>query len=80
MRNILCNILYQPIPILVAEVWRRNLEYVKILQAKYFTGKNIPIYGNLMYNMQVKKHSEVSVQICGTTEACIATLRHLCYI
>ena len=26
-------------------VWRRNLDYVKNLQAKYFTGENTPIYG-----------------------------------
>ena len=43
-RNILCNIC-QPIPILVAKVWRRKLDYMKNLQAKYFTGENIPIYG-----------------------------------
>ena len=34
--------------ILVAEVWRRNLDYTKNLQAKYFTGKNIPIYGSIL--------------------------------
>ena len=45
MRNILCNI-RRPIPILVAKIWRRNLDYAKNLQAKYFTGENIPIYGN----------------------------------
>ena len=44
-RNILCNV-RQPILILVAKVWRRNLDYAKNLQAKYFTGENIPIYGN----------------------------------
>ena len=43
-RNILCNVC-QPIPILVAEVWQRNLDYAKNLQAKYFTGENILIYG-----------------------------------
>ena len=32
-------------PILVAKVWRRNLDYAKNLQAKCFTGENIPIYG-----------------------------------
>ena len=26
-------------------LWRRKLDYVKILQVKYFTGKSIPIYG-----------------------------------
>ena len=45
MRNILHNV-YQPIPILVTKVWWWNLDYVKFLQAKYFTGENIPIYGN----------------------------------
>ena len=35
MQNILCNVC-QPIPILVAEVWQRNLDYVKNLQAKIF--------------------------------------------
>ena len=30
---------------MVAEVWQQNLDYTKNLQAKYFTGKNIPIYG-----------------------------------
>ena len=39
----LCNV-HQPIPILVAKVWRRNLAYAKNLQAKYFIGENIPIY------------------------------------
>ena len=43
-RNILCNVC-QPIPILVAEVWQRNLDYAKNLQVKYFTGENILIYG-----------------------------------
>ena len=41
---ILCNV-RRPIPILVAKVWQRKLDYVKFLQAKYFTSKNIPIYG-----------------------------------
>ena len=45
-QNILCNVC-RPIPVLVAEVWRRNLDYAKNLQAKYFTGENIPIYGIL---------------------------------
>ena len=30
--------------ILVAQVWQRNVDYMKILQAKCFTGENIPIY------------------------------------
>ena len=25
--------------------WRRKLDYAKILQPKYFTDENIPIYG-----------------------------------
>ena len=44
MRNILCNV-RRPIPILIAKVWRRNLDYTKNLQAKYFTHENILIYG-----------------------------------
>ena len=44
MWDILC-IACRPIPILVAKVWRINLDYVKNFQAKYFTGENIPIYG-----------------------------------
>ena len=41
MRNILCNI-SRSIPILVAKdlVRRRNLDYAKNLQAKYFTGES----------------------------------------
>ena len=39
----LCNV-RRPIPILVANVWWRNLDYVKNLQAKYFISENIPIY------------------------------------
>ena len=46
MRNILCNVRLR-IPILVAKVWQRKLDNVKNLQVKYFTGENIPIYGNL---------------------------------
>ena len=42
-QNILHNV-HWPIPILVAKVWQRNLDYTKNLQAKYFTGKNIPVY------------------------------------
>ena len=34
------------IPILDAKVWRRNLDYAKNLQVKYFTNDNIPIYGS----------------------------------
>ena len=41
MRNILCNV-RRPIPILVAEVWRRKLDYAKNLQAKYLTSKKYP--------------------------------------
>ena len=37
--------IFRPIPIFVARFWRRKLDYAKILQAKYFTGENIPIYG-----------------------------------
>ena len=49
-RTILHNV-HRPIPILVAEVWWRNLYYVKNLQAKYFTGENIVIYGTLRWQL-----------------------------
>ena len=51
MQNIFYNICW-PIPTLVAEVWRQNLDY---LQAKYFTCENIPIYG--ICTMQVVRAS-----------------------
>ena len=41
---ILCNA-HRPIPVLVAKVWQRKLDHAKNLQAKYFTGENILIYG-----------------------------------
>ena len=34
------------VKILIPKVWQRKLGYAKNLQAKYFTGKNIPIYGS----------------------------------
>ena len=43
-----CNI-RRPIPILVTKVSRRNLDYVKNLQAKYFTGENIPIIYSILH-------------------------------
>ena len=44
IRKILvCNVC-RPIPILVAKVWWWNLDYIKNLQAKYFTSESIPIY------------------------------------
>ena len=55
MQNILCNV-HRPIPILVAKVWRRKLDYAKNLQAKYFTSENILIYGTPL------KHSVVHAQ------------------
>ena len=45
----LCNI-RRPMPILVTQVWQRNLDYAKNLQAKYFTSKNIMIYGTSLLN------------------------------
>ena len=42
----LCNV-RRPTPILVATVWRWNLDYAKNLHTKHFTGENIPIYGLL---------------------------------
>ena len=53
MRNILCNIC-QPVPILIAEVWRQNSDYAKSLQAKYFTSENIPIYGSWNLWQEIK--------------------------
>ena len=52
VRNILYNVRW-PIPILVAKVWWRKLDYAKNLQAKYFTDENIPIYGILYYTYNV---------------------------
>ena len=52
MRNILCNI-HRPIPILVTKVWQWKLDHVKNLQAKYFIGENIPIYGILQLTCPV---------------------------
>ena len=48
----LCNV-HRPIPILVAKVWQRNLDYAKNLQAKNFTGENISIYGVYIMYMHV---------------------------
>ena len=45
MQNILCNVRRPIPPILIAKVWRRNLDCVKNLQVKYFASKNILIYG-----------------------------------
>ena len=39
--------IFQPIPIFIASLWRRKLDYAKILQVKYFTGENILIYSTL---------------------------------
>ena len=36
-------------PISMTKVWRQNLNYAKNLQAKYFTGENIPLYGSLLW-------------------------------
>ena len=60
MRNILCDVC-RPIQILFAKVWQRNLDYVKILQAKYFTSENIPIYGNYEH---LHVHVHLNVAIC----------------
>ena len=46
-QNTLCNV-RRPIQILVAKVWQQNLDYVKNLQAKYFTSENILIYGIIL--------------------------------
>ena len=53
-REIFCvTYVHQPIPILVAKVWQRKLDYAENLQAKYFTGENIPIYGKLWLFMKI---------------------------
>ena len=75
MRNILCNV-HRPIPILVAKVWQRKLDYAKNLQAKYFTGENIQIYGIYRYNvccgyMYMTCEKQVVVNVVGI----IATYR-----
>ena len=45
--------------ILVAKVRQRSLDYVKNLQVKYFTGKNIPIYS--MYGLIIASYSSASL-------------------
>ena len=60
MLNILHNI-RRPIPILVAKVWQRNLDYAKILQAKYFSGENTPIYSTEGHHKQ-RYYTETSPQ------------------
>ncbi len=42
---------------------QKKLDYTKILQAKYFTGKNIPTYGtNIKYNVMhgIKTNKQVN--------------------
>ena len=56
-RNILCNV-RRPIAILVAKVWWWKLYYAKNLQAKYFIGENIPIYGNTHLSHNIHFHLE----------------------
>ena len=51
MQNIILHNVRWPIPILVAKVWRRNLDCMKNLQAEYFSGENIPIYSIWTYSM-----------------------------
>ena len=53
-RNTSCNV-RQPIPILFVKVWRKNWDYAKNLQAKYFTGENIPIYCNYCFALLIAK-------------------------
>ena len=64
MRSV-CAILniFRPIPIFVARLWRRKLDYAKILQAKYFTGENIPIYG-----MWVDLYQVIKVTLYGSLD------------
>ena len=42
----------QCIPILVAKIWRRNLDYAKNLQVKYFTGEK---YACIMFVLMCTK-------------------------
>ena len=60
-------------PILVAKVWRQNLDYMyaKNLQAKYFISQNIPIYGspgvtgfNLAVHMPMYILAQLLILIC----------------
>ena len=44
VRKIFCVMYINLYQFLVAKVWWQNLDYVKNLQAKYFTSENIPIY------------------------------------
>ena len=41
---------------MVAQVWRQNLDYTKNLQAKYFTGENIPIYDTYLFILSIDQH------------------------
>ena len=66
IRNISCN---GPVPILVAKVWRQNLDCAKNLQAKYFFGKNILIYStsfqfcNYCNQCHIDQHSAPQMQL-----------------
>ena len=53
----LCNI-RRPIPILVAKVRRRNLDYAKNLLAKYFNGENILIYGTYSCTLPCGRYTQ----------------------
>ena len=80
MRNILCNVC-RPIPTLVAEVWRRNLDYAKNLQAKYFTSESIPIYGTLVDQAFDKKWEELGIANGGDRGLSVRlSYAMLCYV
>ena len=71
----MCNV-HRPIPILVTKVWRRNLDHVKILQAKYFIGENIPIYSTYTYdiNWGALDHASLVPQLmsCVCVHVCLS--------
>ena len=67
MRNILCNV-RRPTPILVAKIWQRKLDYAKNLQAKYFTGENIPIYGTVVNRIQRMIQFKINVSNKQSTQ------------
>ena len=56
--------------ILVAKVWRQKLDYAKNLQAKYFTGENIPIYGIIIKQCNFYKNIIMATKSLNTRKFC----------
>ena len=52
--------------------WRRKLDYAIILQPKYFTGENIPIYATCMYFFAHAQHSH-KVSVMQQSDLCEST-------